>query len=110
MERFQHILHLGQGEDLRNRYFVCYDIRDPQRLIQIHKKMKGYGEAVQYSVFMCDLNSKEIIIMREELESIMNMAEDKVMIINLGSIEKSKEKISVIGAQIDTEKETSIVI
>ncbi len=110
MERFQHILHLGQDEGLRNRYFVCYDIHDPQRLIQIHKKMKGYGEPVQYSVFMCDLNYKEIIIMKEELEDIMNMVEDKILIINLGSLNKSKERISVIGAQMDTERERSVVI
>ena len=110
MERFRHIPHLGQDEVLRNRYLVCYDIHDPQRLMQIHKKMKGYGEPIQYSVFMCELSYKEIIIMREELEDIINMVEDKILIINLGSLNKSKEKILVIGVQVDTEKETSVVI
>ena len=72
--------------------------------------MNGYGEAVQYSVFVCDLNDKEVIIMRQDLESILNLAEDRILMINTGQVDKSNECITVMGMSLDTRKEASIVI
>ena len=70
---------------MRSRYFVAYDVADPQRLMRTYKKMLGYGDRVQYSVFTCSLNESELILMREELEKILNLKEDRVIIINTGS-------------------------
>lgn len=95
---------------MRNRYFVCYDVRDPQRLMQTYKKMCGYGDRLQYSVFMCDLNDSEIIMMREDLEGIMNMKEDSLAIVNVGSAEKSDTRIITMGVSLTTEREPAIVV
>lgn len=96
---------------MRNRYFVCYDVRDPQRLMQTYKTMCGYGDRLQYSVFMCDLNDSEIIIMREALEEVMNMKEDSLVIVNVGSVEKSAARIETVGVSLGTEgREASIVV
>jgi CRISPR-associated protein Cas2 len=43
----------------RRRYLVAYDIRDDRRLRQIASCMEGYGERIQYSVFVCDLSDQE---------------------------------------------------
>jgi len=40
---------------MRRCYLVCYDVRDDKRLRRVHKLMKAYGEAWQYSVFYCTL-------------------------------------------------------
>lgn len=96
---------------VRNRYFVCYDVRDPQRLMRTYKTMCGYGDRLQYSVFMCDLNDSEIIIMREALEEVMNMKEDSLVIVNVGSMEKSATRIETVGVSLETEgREASIVV
>ena len=95
---------------MRNRYFVCYDVSDPQRLAQTYKKMNGYGEHIQYSVFACDLNDKEIIIMKEELKCILNLAEDRILVINIGSVEKSKDRVVTMGIPLETPEEASVVI
>ena len=95
---------------LRNRYFVAYDVSDPQRLAKTYKKMNGYGEPVQYSVFMCDLNDSEIIIMREELERLLNLSEDRVLIINTGSTDKSGDKVRTMGMPLNIQREAAIVI
>lgn len=108
--RSRHILHLGLGESLRNRYLVCYDVSDPQRLIQTYKKMNGYGEPVQYSVFVCDLNDKELIIMREDLEELLNLADDRVLIVDVGPADTSGDKLSTIGAPLHVQREAAIVI
>ena len=95
---------------MRNKYFVCYDVHDPQRLTQTYKKMQGYGEPVQYSVFMCDLNEKEFIIMKEDLGNILNLSEDRILIINVGQVDKSKKHIFTMGMSFETQNEASIVI
>lgn len=89
---------------------MCYDVSDPQRLAQTYKKMNGYGEPVQYSVFVCDLNDKEIIIMKEDLGNLLNLAEDRILMINIGSVDKSKDRVSTMGMPLETQKEASIVI
>ena len=43
---------------MRNRYFVAYDVMDPARLARTYKKMLGYGDRVQYSVFICSLSAQ----------------------------------------------------
>lgn len=95
---------------MRNRYFVCYDVTDPQRLTHTYKKMNGYGDPVQYSVFVCDLNDKEIIIMQEDLEEILNLAEDRLLVINMGPAEKSSDRITTMGMPLDRQREAAIVI
>ena len=72
--------------------------------------MNGYGEPVQYSVFVCDLNNKEIIIMKDDLEEFLNMAEDRVLIVNTGPADKSSDRISTLGMSLDLRREASIVI
>ena len=95
----------------RNRYFVCYDVRDPQRLLQTYKTMCGYGDRIQYSVFLCDLSDVELIMMRGDLEDVMNTKEDSLVIVNIGSVEKSEARITTIGTSFETQRrDASIVV
>lgn len=69
----------------RRRYLVAYDIRDDRRLRSIAVCMEGYGERIQYSVFVADLSDREKYLMRADIESCMKQTEDSVMIIDLGA-------------------------
>ena len=69
----------------RKRYLVAYDIREDKRLRRVHKTMKGYGWALQYSVFVCDLDAIELIAMRTDLGEIIHHALDSIAIVDLGS-------------------------
>lgn len=71
---------------MRNRYLVCYDVSDPQRLARTHRKMLGYGDPVQYSVFLCELSRSELILMRGDVEETLNLSEDRVLIADLGPL------------------------
>jgi CRISPR-associated protein Cas2 len=68
----------------RRRYLVAYDIREDKRLRTIASCMEGYGERIQYSVFVCDLSEQEAILMRGDLEDRMKPSEDSIMVIDLG--------------------------
>lgn len=95
---------------MRNRYFVCYDVREPKRLQKTYKKMRGYGDPVQYSVFSCDLNGKELVFMKEALGDILNFAEDRLVIINTGTVNNSKNNVESMGISLETQREASIVV
>jgi CRISPR-associated protein Cas2 len=72
---------------MRHRYLVAYDVSDPQRLRRIYKKMLGYGDPIQYSVFCCDLSDVERTLMKEAVGEIMNMSADRLMIADLGPVD-----------------------
>jgi CRISPR-associated protein Cas2 len=92
----------------RHRYLVAYDIREDRRLRNIATCMEGYGERIQYSVFVCDLSDQEAVLMRGDVEARMKHSEDSVMIINLGRAGDSSrflflghhEKLPATGATI----------
>lgn len=69
---------------MRRRYLIAYDIRDDHRLREVARCMEEFGTRVQYSVFVSDLSQMEFIHVRGNLMSLMNQAEDSVMIIDLG--------------------------
>lgn len=72
----------------RHRFLVAYDIRDDKRLRQVHKTVKGYGWAMQYSVFICDLDVVELTELRTELGGIIHHSSDSIAIIDLGPPEE----------------------
>jgi CRISPR-associated protein Cas2 len=72
----------------RRRYVVAYDIRDDTRLRQVHKAMKSFGDPLQYSVFVCDLDPVEKLAMRRTLGEIVHFGADSIAIIDLGDAEK----------------------
>lgn len=74
----------------RRRYLVAYDIREPARLRRVCKLMEANGERLQYSVFICDLTKAELIGLRAAQEETMNLAEDSVVIVDLGDIGESR--------------------
>lgn len=68
----------------RRRYVVTYDIRNDARLRRVHKTMKGFGYALQYSVFLCDLDNVEKCDMLRALGDVVHQQIDSVAIIDLG--------------------------
>lgn len=81
---------------MRRYYLVCYDIRDPKRLHRIHRICRGYGEAWQYSIFFCALKSIDRVRLQNDLESEMNLKEDQVIIVDLGSNEEEARKAATV--------------
>lgn len=68
----------------RVRYLVAYDIADPRRLRAVHKLVQGFGDAMQYSVFVCDLTSAERARFVRSLNDTIDRNADRVAIVTLG--------------------------
>lgn len=71
----------------RRRFLVAYDIREPKRLRTVHTAMKAFGNPLQYSVFVCDLDPSEKVRMRSRIGDIIDHRHDSVAIVNLGDVE-----------------------
>ena len=83
---------------MRHRYLVCYDVTDPKRLARIYKKLKGFGDSVQYSVFICDLSPKERALLAMALIEILNLKEDRALIVDIGPAEgRGQECFTMLG-------------
>ncbi len=72
---------------MRQSYVVTYDISDPKRLRKVYKLMLGYGEHIQLSVFQCELNHRELVELRTNLDRIIHHDQDQILFVNLGPVE-----------------------
>jgi CRISPR-associated protein Cas2 len=96
---------------MRNRYLVCYDVTDPKRLAHTYKKMNGFGEPVQYSVFICDLSPKERVMLEEALTEILNLKEDRVLIVDLGPAEgRGQECFKTMGKARELPNHNAVIV
>lgn len=69
---------------MRNVFVICYDICHPKRLRKVYRTMCGHGDPLQFSVFRCELSAIELQRLKDTLWPILNLEQDRVMIVNLG--------------------------
>jgi CRISPR-associated protein Cas2 len=75
---------------------ISYDIQSDQRRTKIHNVLKNYGSWIQYSVFECDIDKKDYLRLRHQLEQLIDPAgEDSLRFYLL--CEECKRKIERIG-------------
>ena len=96
---------------MRHRYLVTYDVSDDGRLRRVFKKLKGFGEPLQYSVFQCDLSEVERLKLKEVLCAIINHAEDRVLIIDVGPADgRAMVAFECLGVQREAVTERRAVV
>jgi CRISPR-associated protein Cas2 len=96
---------------MRECILVCYDIADEKRLRRVFKTMKGYGEHWQYSIFFCVLRPIDVVLLQGDLEKILNLEQDQVLMIRLGTNEEAaREAAKTIGKPLGFSMERMIVV
>ena len=96
---------------MRNRYLVCYDVCDPKRLARTYKKMNGFGDPVQYSVFVCDLSPKERVLLEMALTEVMNLKEDRALIVDIGPAEgRGQECLATMGKPRELPSRGAVIV
>lgn len=84
----------------RRRYLIAYDIAHPRRLRLTCKVMEGYGDRLQYSVFLCDLSGAELAQWERDIRPILDLSEDSIVIIDLGRPEAMRMRCLGVTRQI----------
>jgi CRISPR-associated protein Cas2 len=59
-------------------YVVSYDVSDDGRRNRVHATLKNYGTAVQYSVFECEMNPRQLAQLQTRLARLIRPKEDNV--------------------------------
>ena len=96
---------------MRNRFLVCYDVSDPKRLVRTYKKMNGCGEPAQYSVFICDLSPKERVLLEEALTEMLNLKEDRALIVDMGPSEgRGNESFTLLGNAREMPRRAAVTV
>ncbi len=75
---------------MRRFYLVSYDIIDDKRRNKVFKILMDYGDRVQYSVFCCQLNERELLALQEKLRTRIHMTEDQVLFVDAGPVFSSQ--------------------
>lgn len=84
----------------RSLFLVAYDIRDPKRLRAVFKKMNGFGDPLQFSVFQCELSPAERQLMISALAEIIHHVEDRILIADLGRRKgRARKAVRFLGRQ-----------
>ena len=96
---------------MRHRFLVCYDVADPRRLARTYRKMNGFGEPAQYSVFICDLSPKERALLETALTEILNLKEDRVLIVDMGPSEgRGRESFTTLETARELPRRSAVII
>jgi len=94
----------------RNVYVVAYDVAEKKRLRSVHKKMRGFGDSLQYSVFKCHLSEKERELMIGALCEIIRPSEDRIMIVDLGPVSGWRERaVRFIGKPLEEVEDGPVI-
>ena len=96
---------------MRNRFLVCYDVSDSKRLARTYRKMNGFGDPAQYSVFICDLSPKERVLLEEALAEVLNLKEDRALIVDLGPSEgRGSTSLTTLGKARDLPRRAAVIV
>ena len=57
---------------------VAYDIVDDRQRLRLAKVLTNYGQRVQKSVFECQLDDRQYLKMRKEIDKLIDPEQDSV--------------------------------
>ena len=96
---------------MRKDVIVSYDISDPERLRQVFKIMRGWGDHLQYSVFRCALSDQERVRLTTALDLVIHHSEDQVLFIDLGPAGgTSHRRFATLGRGMTHPRRHSVVV
>ena len=73
--------------------------------------MNGFGDPAQYSVFICDLSPKERVLLEEALTEVLNLKEDRALIVDLGPSEgRGGKSLATLGKAWDLPRRVAVIV
>ncbi|MDY6324736.1 MAG: CRISPR-associated endonuclease Cas2 [Catonella sp.] len=91
---------------------VTYDVNTEdsagaKRLRRVAKACVNYGQRVQNSVFECLLDPAQYVLLKDQLNDIIDKDKDSLRFYNLG--DKYKNRIEYIGKQADYKQDDVLI-
>ena len=82
---------------------ISYDITDNRRRTRVSNTLLDFGKRVQYSVFECNITGKQLLLLENRIEQIVNKDKDTVRIYRF--CDTCKDKLKIIGTGTFTRDE-----
>ena len=76
---------------------VCFDVSDDKRLRKVAKALESVGQRVQRSVFECHLDAAQLLVLKAEIEALIDPTEDHVRYYPLCAKDVSNVNIEGVG-------------
>lgn len=90
---------------------ISYDVANDRRRTRLAKELENFGRRVQYSVFECLLDARQLERLRTRLLRRIEASEDSVRIVRIYSLcQDCRAKVEVHGLGTVTEDPTVYVV
>ncbi|MCP5319272.1 MAG: CRISPR-associated endonuclease Cas2 [Pseudomonadales bacterium] len=66
---------------------LCYDIRNPRRLVRVYRRARRFGLALQYSVFYLELSESRLNDLLDQIHSVIDETEDDVRVYRISGLQ-----------------------
>lgn len=83
-------------------FVVAYDITSNKRRTKVHKILSGFGEWTQYSLFELFVNDKELVLLQNKLEKVLDPKHDSVRFYPLCGL--CVKRVETVGSEPPREK------
>lgn len=94
----------------RRHYLVSYDIADDKQRTRVFKTLEELGNHVQYSVFLCELNRRELVEAKSRMDACIDHASDQILFVDLGPRDPSEiNMLEVLGRSYEPPTRVQIV-
>jgi CRISPR-associated protein Cas2 len=99
------------SRDAARRYLIAYDITDDRRRTRVATKLSGYGDRIQYSVFVVDGRPAKLVRLRATLSRLIDPTSDSVLICDLGPVSGDLDRrFDIIGHRRPITDESILVL
>jgi CRISPR-associated protein Cas2 len=96
---------------MRRLTIVTYDIADAKRLKTVYKLMRGYGDHLQLSVFVCELTPRELVELKSRLEEEIHHREDQVVFVDVGPApDTPSQRITALGKRYAHPERLAVIV
>lgn len=99
------------SRDDTRRNLIAYDIPDDKRRTKLANRLSGYGDRIQYSVFVADVSPSKLIRLRDHISAIIDPKEDSVLFCDLGRVaELSEDRFSFLGREREITRNDVLIL
>ncbi len=93
-------------------FVIAYDIPDDGRRARVAKTLEGYGDRLQYSVFVVIAGPAKLVRLQDRLENQILSKEDSIAVFDLGIHEKQRmsKLVTFIGVKREVTPADVIVL
>jgi CRISPR-associated protein Cas2 len=92
-------------------FLVSYDVADDKRRTKIAAILSGYGQRLQFSVFVVLASAAQHARLRGELDDAIVASDDQVLLVDLGPADgRGSESFDALGRPVELPDRRAVIV